>query len=261
MGILYFIIVLGIPFLAIGGLLWLVKKPLSDALEVLGFIFVGVIVFAFTESVWALLIYAGAVALLKQYIDGKPMGNILFLLVLVTIGLMAQQNGGAFGILFILGGILFLVYLLLKAVVPSSTRDDEEKLHPMYNPPQYNSVVTTPSFDYEIAQLFNVMTPLKAVVTEELEGVDIGLFKGGELEAIVRCVQLPEEEVLPSTYIRELSGAKERADVQTAYLVTTVAVSHETRRAAAQKGIKVIDGVRLKELRANAKKRLGAKQG
>jgi hypothetical protein len=184
-------------------------------------------------------------------------------MLLFTIGfilfLLAIQNAGFFGLLFIaVAPVLLLVALLNRptketvSVPVPDFEDDDEDYSEIFQPK-----APAPSFCHEIAHLFNVLTPHKAIVTDN---GDIGLFKGAELVSIARCVRLPADEVLPSTHIRELNTAKQRADLESAYLVTTVRVSDETKRAAAKVGIKVIDSIRLKELQATAKGRVSARQ-
>lgn len=104
-------------------------------------------------------------------------------------------------------------------------------------------------FEREIAWLFNVMTPTKALVVGGAGdgGVDIELHKDGKVVGIVQCKKYDPARVLQPDHIRAFYAAKVQREISRAYLVTTARVSKQSRREAEKLGIQIMAGDELNE--------------
>lgn len=117
------------------------------------------------------------------------------------------------------------------------------------------STLSYADFEHEVARLFNVLTPYKAIVMGGAgdKGIDLQLLKDGQLVGIVQCKKYDPSRMLQPGFIRELHSCKIDYNVDRAYLVTTAHFSNQSRREAERKGIILIDGDRLNEIRLKAR--------
>lgn len=110
-------------------------------------------------------------------------------------------------------------------------------------------------FEREIAWLFNMMTPTKALVVGGAGdgGVDIELHKDGKVVGIVQCKKYDPTRVLQPDHIRAFYATKVQKNISRAYLVTTARVSKQSLKEAEKLGIQVMAGDELNEHYQKAK--------
>lgn len=121
--------------------------------------------------------------------------------------------------------------------------------------PQQAQTLTPRDFEHEVAWVFNTLTPYKAIVNGGAGdgGIDIKIINNNRLFAIVQCKRYDADKALPPQFVRELAAVRQRAQVGTAYLVTTAYFSDATRAEAKQFGIRLIDGQKFAEMRERAR--------
>jgi HJR/Mrr/RecB family endonuclease len=121
--------------------------------------------------------------------------------------------------------------------------------------PQQAQTLTPRDFEHEVAWVFNTLTPYKAIVNGGAGdgGIDIKIINNNRLFAIVQCKRYDASKALPPQFVRELAAVRQRAQVGTAYLVTTAYFSDATRAEAKQFGIRLIDGQKFAEMRERAR--------
>ncbi|MCE7947230.1 MAG: restriction endonuclease [Chloroflexi bacterium CFX4] len=79
-------------------------------------------------------------------------------------------------------------------------------------------------------------------------GVDVKMWRGGQLAAVVQAKRYATDKVLPPAFVRELDSARRINKAERAILVTTGAFSTETKRLAQRLGIDLIAGAHLERL-------------
>jgi hypothetical protein len=104
-------------------------------------------------------------------------------------------------------------------------------------------------FEREVAWLFNVLTPTKALVVGGAGdgGVDVELHKDGKVVGIVQCKKYDPARVLQPDHIRAFYATKVQREISRAYLVTTARVSKQSLKEAKKLGIQIMAGDELNE--------------
>lgn len=191
---------------------------------------------------------------------------------LMTMQGVAIAGGGAF-VMWIVLALLFRRWAW-RRVQPRQALEDEPQPvgfefedtapqpppAPAPQPAKDTQTVSAKSFEYEVAELLNILTPYKAITVGGAGdgGVDVKVYNGERLVGIVQCKRYNPKSPIAPGHVRELYAVKSQFGVKTAYLVTSSRFTPDTEKEAARLGIKLVDGAELERMRQKARAQLRA---
>lgn len=110
-------------------------------------------------------------------------------------------------------------------------------------------------FEKLTARVISIVTGMKSELTNGGGdgGIDINLYRAGDLVGIVQCKNYDPLKALPPSFIRELATVKRSKKVEYAYLVTTAYFSQQSYKEAEKLGVNLVDAREFEELKKRAK--------